>query len=108
MKLNQLQEALSENMNDLISSQPSSAAVKEEILNCLNLLRGMELPKQKSKVVDLTDAGPGMGITNHEVKFRTIEEIRMCDYDYYVRHHLALGDSSHNEVERIMLVSIPL
>ena len=61
----------------------------------------MKLPRLKSRVVDLTDAGRGVGITNHEVKFRAAEETRLVNYDYYIRHHLAPGDSSDNEVERI-------
>ena len=66
----------------------------------MNLLRDVELPKIKSGVIDLMDSGPGVGISNHEVKIRTAEEIRLMNYDY-VRHHLAPGDSSHNKVERI-------
>ncbi len=61
----------------------------------------VKLPRQKSRITDLTDTGPGVEITNIEVKFMKIEEIQIMNYDYYVRHHLALGDSSHNEVERI-------
>ena len=69
--------------------------------DCLELLREIKLAKLKSRIVDLTDAGPGVGITNHEVKLHAVEEARFMKYDYYIRHHLGPGDSSHNEVERI-------
>ena len=75
--------------------------VKGKLHDCKELLTEVGLPKHKSRLVDFTDAGPGVGITNHEVKIRSVEEIRIMNYDYYIRHHLAPGDSSHNEVERI-------
>ena len=56
---------------------------------------------QKPRVVDLTDAGPGVGITNNDVCYGIAQEILITNSDYYIRHHLAPGDSSHNEVEPI-------
>ena len=70
-------------------------------LECLMYVNGLQLPKQKPYVVDLTDSGLGVGITNHEFCYRIAQEIRIADYQYYIRHHLAPADSSHNEVERI-------
>ena len=55
----------------------------------------------KSRIHEFTDAGPGVGVTNHDVKFRIAEVVMITNPDYYVRHHLANNDSSHNEVERI-------
>ena len=75
--------------------------VKGKLSDCKEFLSEVGLPKHKSRIVDLTDAGPGVGISNHEVKMRSLEEVRIMNYDYYVRHHLAPGDSSHNEEERI-------
>lgn len=72
----------------------------EEVDTCLEISRNKQ-PSYKPRIVDLTDAGPGVGITNHEVSFRIAQEIRICKYDFYIRHHLAPGDSSQNEVERI-------
>ena len=54
----------------------------------------------KSRIIDLTDAGRGVGITNYEVQYRMTQEVILLNVDYYVRHHLAPGDSSRNEVER--------
>ena len=68
--------------------------LKEEIFS-------LELPMMRPRVVDLTDAGPGVGINNYEVFYRMAQESLICNYDYYARVHLAPGDSSMNEVERI-------
>ena len=58
------------------------------------------LPALKSRLHEFTDAGPGVGVTNRDVQIRCAEVILLTNLDYYVRHHLANGDSSHNEVER--------
>ena len=55
----------------------------------------------KSRIPEFTDAGPGVGVTNHDVKFRIAEVIILTNLDYYIQHHLANDDSSHNEVEQI-------
>lgn len=59
------------------------------------------IPKMKTCIHEFTDAGPGVGVSNHDVKFRIAEIILLTNPDYYIRHHLANGDSSHNEVERV-------
>ena len=71
------------------------------IESCLSFIETLNLPTQKPRVVDLTDAGPGVGITNNDVCYGIAQEILITNIDYYIRHHLAPGDSSHNEVERI-------
>ena len=55
----------------------------------------------KSKIVDQTDAGPGVGITNYEVQYQMVQEVILLNVDYCIRHFLAPGGSSQNEVERI-------
>ena len=70
-------------------------------LECLEYLNGLEVAKQTPYVADLTDAGPKVGVTNHEFCYRIAQEMRIADYQYYIRHHLAPADSSHNEAERI-------
>ena len=57
-------------------------------------------PTLKSRFLEWTDAGPGVGITNHDVKYRIAKRIRIMNADYLIRLHLSNGDSSHNEVER--------
>ena len=58
------------------------------------------VPPMKSRVHEFTDAGPGVGVTNLDVKLSIAQIIAITDIDYYIRHHLFNGDSSHNEVER--------
>jgi hypothetical protein len=58
------------------------------------------LPVFKSRVHEFTDAGPGVGVTNHDVQIRCAEIILLTEPDYYIMHHLANDDSSQNEVER--------
>ena len=71
------------------------------IESCLSFIETLNLPTQKPRVVDLTDTGPGVGITNNDVCYGIAQEILITNIDYYIRHHLAPRDSSHNEVERI-------
>ena len=60
------------------------------------------LPVLKSRLHEFTDAGPGVGVTNHDVRIRCAEIILITNLDYYIRHHLSSGDSNHNEVERCL------
>ena len=66
-----------------------------------NDIFGNYVPTLKSRVHEFTDAGPGVGVSNHDVHFRIAEMIMITNLDYYIRHHLATDDSSHNEVERM-------
>ena len=52
----------------------------------------------KPNWADLTDAGPGVGVSNYEVRFRDTELARRSDYR--VRGHRSRGDSGQNEAER--------
>ena len=94
--------------NILIELPTSAARVWEMEIELKKLctlvyteLNMIDLPSLKRKVLDLTDAGPGVGISNHAVLYRVCAEILICKYDYYMRVHLAPGDSSNNEVERV-------
>ena len=49
-------------------------------LECLKYVNGLKAAKQELYVVDLTDAGPGVGVANHEVCYRITQEIRIADY----------------------------
>ena len=63
--------------------------------------RLQSVSSRSSKTEDLCDAGSGVGITNEDVIYRVCAESIICGYDYYNRIHLAPGDISNNEVERI-------
>ena len=78
-------------------------SLKSVLLSCqriLALLNELQLPKLKPRCCDLTDAGPGVGVTNYEVKFRDAEICRMFDSDYRIRVHRSRGDSGQGEAER--------
>ena len=48
----------------------------------------------KSRIVNLTDAVPGVDIINYEVQYQMAQENILLNADYYIRHYLAPGDSS--------------
>jgi hypothetical protein len=60
----------------------------------------VHLPQKKKIVGELTDAGPGVGVSNYEVKFRMAEVSRMHKTVRRTRVHRATGDSGQNESER--------
>ena len=52
------------------------------------------MPLMKSRVIEFTDGGLGVGVTNKETNFRNAQRIRICNVDVFIRHHLANNDSS--------------
>jgi hypothetical protein len=48
----------------------------------------------------LSDAGPGVEVSNNEVKFRDAEMCRIFKSDYRIRIHRAREDSAQGEAER--------
>ena len=66
----------------------------KEILKCVKEVS----PTYNSRYLEWTDAGPGVGIPNYDVKFRIAQ--RIINLDYFIRLHLSNSDSSQNEVER--------
>ena len=53
-----------------------------------------------SDILLTTDAGPGVGVNNTEVKFREVELARLFKCRRINRIHRAPGDSGQNEAER--------
>ena len=49
------------------------------------------VPPMKSRIHEFTDAGPGVGVTNLDVKLCIVQIIAITDIDYYIRHHLSNG-----------------
>ena len=64
----------------------------------LKVLEDLCLPPVKPRWADLTDAGPGVGVSNYEVRFRDAELARIHNSDYRVR--CSRGDSGQGETER--------
>ena len=69
----------------------------KKLLECLE---DLELPRVKPRWCDLSDAGPGVGVSNLEVRFRDAEMARIWNSDYRVRVHRARKDSGQGEAER--------
>ena len=57
-------------------------------------------PIVKPRWCDLTDAGPGVGISNFEVRFRDAELCQIYNSDYRIKLHRSRGDSGQGEAER--------
>ena len=66
----------------------------------LDLLSSFSLPEVKPRVLELTDAGPGVGCSNHEVQYRVVEKILIHKLDKIVHVHRACRDSGQHEAER--------
>lgn len=86
----------------LSTESPQNLATKLDQLcsKCSTVHKMISLPRMKTKIIESTDAGPGVSIHQHDVQMRIGQRIRIQDNDYYIRYHLANGDSSYNEVER--------
>ena len=64
------------------------------------VIEELNLPAVRPNVYDLTDGGPGVSITNHEVKYRAVERIKIHNIDRYIRTHMSTEDQGKNESER--------
>ena len=62
----------------------------------LEILDDLKLPIVRPRWCDLTDAGPGVGVSNFEVKFRDAELCRVFKSDHRIRVHRSRGDSGQN------------
>ena len=66
----------------------------------LDTLKELQLPPVKLRWVQLTDAGPGVGVFNSSVRFRDAELVRLFNLDIRERCHRSRDDSVQNEAER--------
>ncbi|CAC5405593.1 unnamed protein product [Mytilus coruscus] len=60
----------------------------------------LDVVNRKPRQADFTDAGPEVGVSNFEVKFRDAEIARLHKSDYRIRVHRSRGDSGQGEAER--------
>ena len=101
-----LESAKSVHMKMKLLSGRSLIKAYVPILNyCSELLeyqKVLNLPDQKSVILELTDAGPGVGVSNFEVRFRTAELSRLHNSERRTRVHRSRGDSAQNESERCL------
>ena len=66
----------------------------------LQFTNQFHLPPLYNYILEATDAGPGVGISNVEVKYRDIEMARINGWTHLNRVHRAPHDSGQNEAER--------
>lgn len=66
----------------------------------LDKIERLQLTPMCCDVLKTTDAGPGVGVSNIEVRFRDVEIARIHSLDCVNRIHRAPGDSGQNEAER--------
>ena len=109
--LSQIQSTLYE-LKDVISSSEFTdvsvgeimilnARVKDTSTSLFKIFENLKPKCQvKTKWADLTDAGPGVGVSNYLVRFRDVEMARLYNSDYRVRCHRSRGDSGQGEAER--------
>ena len=79
------------------SIQETIDEVKLSCVKLLQIIEELELPKAKPRCCDLSHSGPGVGVSNLEVRFRDVEICRMFGSDYRIRLHRSRGDSGQGE-----------
>ena len=57
-------------------------------------------PQLRDYILQDTDAGPGVGVSNIEVKYRDVEISRINNWNHMNRIHRAPHGSGQNEAER--------
>ena len=92
-------------MNDDIDKTSSTLSAntlwehQEKAVNlchaAIAFINSLKLPPLCDHILQATDAGPGVGVTNIEVKYRDIEMSRINSWTHRASH-----DSGQNEVER--------
>ena len=92
---------------DKTSSTLSANTIWEHQEKAVNLcdaaiafINSLKLPPLCDHILQATDAGPGVVVTNIEVKYRDIEMSRINSWTYMNRIHRAPHDSGQNEAER--------
>ena len=100
-----------------MNSLPNSANTKAELWNqykvviteceeILAVLGDMHLPETKPRVLELTDAGPGVGCSNGAVQYRMAETILVHGLDKVVRVHRAREDSGQNSIDNDTVANV--
>lgn len=77
--------------------------VFEGLVNDNSILKKMSefnLATVKPRILELTNGGPGVGVSSFEVRFRDAEIALLHNSDRRVRVHRATNDSGQNEAER--------
>ena len=75
-------------------------AMTAKLSHILNQINDLDPVDGKPRWCDLSDAGPGVAVSNFDVQFRAAELAGMWGSDYRIRLHLSRNDSHSNEAER--------
>ena len=67
----------------------------------LRMIACLKLPPVYPRLLELTDAGPGVGVSSAESRIRILERARMHGNEKVLRIHRAREDSGQNEAERL-------
>ena len=74
------------------------------VMQCHDILRHIayfQLPPVYPRILELTDAGPGVGVSSAECRWRLLEKARIHNSDKVLGIHRARQDSGQNEAERL-------
>ena len=72
-------------------------SISKDCLDTLLKIEKLQFPKMCCNVLKATDDGPGVGVSNTEVRFRDVQIVRMHSSDRANRIHRAPGDSGQSE-----------
>lgn len=105
-KVDGIMERLLQLKTDMLAGVPSSGlwqgycSVSDSIDEVQQLIKSFHLSPICDDILDLTDAGPGVGVSNLHVRYRDAEIARLHSSSRRNRIHRARNDSGQNEAER--------
>ena len=101
-KANSLLESISKAEPEMqnVESKEFENALKPVVMQCNDVSRHiatLQLPSVYPRLLALTDAGPGVGVSSAECRWRLLEKTRLLNSDKVLRIHRAREDSGQNE-----------
>ena len=78
----------------------SHLTLQSNCKKCIEVISEFRLPNFCPRVLTLTDAGPGVGISIYEQRYRDAELAQIQRSDYGIKIHRSREDSGQNEAER--------
>ena len=103
---NSLLESISKAESEMqnVEGKEFENVLKPVVMQCNDVLRHiatLQLPPVYQRLLELTDAGPGVGVSSAECRWRLLEKARIHNSDKVLRIHRAREDSGQNEAERL-------
>ena len=75
--------------------------VLEQCEEVLRRIASLRMPPVYPRLLELTDAGPGVGVSSAESRIRILDKARVHGNEMVLRIHRAREDSGQNEAERL-------